>query len=219
MNILAIETSSQACSVALSVSGMITEKHEILNNQHSEYLLSFINELFLNSAITKSELDLIAVGNGPGSFTGIRLGMGVAQGLAYGLGIPLIPISSLLTVAAQSTHGYILAAINARMSEVYWQCFERQEDSSLIATTSANLNKPCELALPEINGLWFGVGSGWDDYFDQLKGYLNQQNNCAKDILPKASVVVGLAQQQLKTQEIDSNKSVLPSYIRNNVTN
>ena len=219
MKILAIETSSRACSAALSVDGLVTEKHEILDNQHTKYLLKFIDELISDSGTTKSDLTAIAVGNGPGSFTGLRLGMGVAQGLAYGLGVPLIPVSSLLNIAAQSDQQYSLVAVDARMGEVYWQCFNRIEESRFEQMTDAALNKPDELTLPGINGSWFGIGSGWDQYVDYLKFHLSEQSNWSKGILPRASLVAALAKTSLEDKQIDFQQQALPRYVRNKVTN
>ena len=85
MNILAFDTSSTACSVALLSGHTLSERHEIMQNQHSRFLLEFIDELISQADMTLDSLDAVAVGNGPGSFTGLRLGMGVAQGLAFGL--------------------------------------------------------------------------------------------------------------------------------------
>ncbi len=217
MKILAIETSSQACSVALSFNDQINQKHEILNNQHSQYLLSFIDDLLSESSITKSELDLIAVGNGPGSFTGLRLGLGVAQGLAYGLNKPLMAVSSLLSVAAQSDQQYLLVATDARMNEVYWQCLEKQGNANYIELTKPNLNKPAELSLPEIKGSWHGIGSGWDMYFDQLQAYLDNPDDYIANILPQAGTVVQIAHRLVEHGKVDQNQLVLPVYIRNQI--
>lgn len=219
MKILAIETSSQACSVALCVDKNFTEKHQILNNQHSQFLLSFIDKLLTESSMRKSELDAIAVGSGPGSFTGLRLGMGVAQGLGYGLGKPLIPVSSLLAVAAQSEHKHMIVAIDARMGEVYWQCFERQDEFNYIELTTPSLNKPSELVLPQIEGQWYGIGSGWDAYSDQLFDNLQGSGDYMPDILPKASIVAIFAQKLIELGRVDPAQQVLPIYIRNRVAN
>jgi len=218
MNILAIETSSQACSVALCTNKRTDNRHEILNNQHSEYLLSFIDELLVNASIKKSQIDAIAVGNGPGSFTGLRLGLGVAQGLAYGLNKPLIPVSSLLSIAAKSQNKNIFVAVDARMGEVYWQCFANQGDQNYTALTPAMLNKPDELTLPNIEGNWTGIGSGWDIYFEQLKRYLNNQEDYMKGALPNAVMIAKIAKNIMQHKNVDLNQQVLPAYIRNQVT-
>lgn len=219
MNILAIETSSQACSVALSIDGVIAERHEILDNRHSDYLLAYIDALILDSCITKSDLDAIAIGTGPGSFTGLRLGMGVAHGLAYGLTIPLVPVPSLLAIAAQSVHDYLLVAVDARMGEIYWQCFERIGVMQFTPLTQANLDKPSEVVLPQVEGHWFGLGSGWDQYLQTLGPLLNNKSDWLANVLPRASTVAKLGQLMLKNQAVDLQQQVLPSYIRNKVTN
>jgi len=102
MKILAIDTSSMACSVALADNEELLERHEIIGNRHSRKLLGFVQALLIRAGTSLHDLDAIAIGNGPGSFTGLRLGLGVAQGLAWGADLPLIPVSSLAAMAAQS---------------------------------------------------------------------------------------------------------------------
>ena len=218
MKILAIETSSQACSVAICNDKKITEKHQILNNQHSQFLLSFIDDLLAELSIEKSELDAVAVGNGPGSFTGLRLAMGVAQGLSYGLNKPLIPVSSLLAVAAQCINTNVIVAIDARMGEIYWQCLERQDELNYIELTPPSLNKPSDLLLPQIEGQWYGIGSGWDIYSNQLTDSLQCPGDYMPDILPKARVVAAYAHKLIEQDKMDSDPQALPIYVRNRVT-
>jgi len=119
--LLAIETATSSCSAALSVDGEVCERIEVGQNIHSQVLLSMINELFQESALEVGQLDAVAVGQGPGSFTGLRIGIGVAQGIAYGADCPMIGVSSLDALALQAaTDGRVLATIDARMGEIYW---------------------------------------------------------------------------------------------------
>ena len=121
INILAIETATSSCSVALSVGDLMFERSEIGNNIHSQKLLSMIEAVLSESQINVSDLNAVAVGQGPGFFTGLRIGIGVAQGIAYGVNCKMLGISSLAALAQQALDkGYVIAGIDARMNEVYW---------------------------------------------------------------------------------------------------
>ena len=128
MNLLAIETSDAACSIALQVGDAIHARHEVIPMQQSQVVLPWIDELLRAKSITLNQLDAIAFGCGPGSFTGIRLATSIAQGLGYGAGLPLIPVSSLAILAqtAYQTLGWdrVLVAVDARMQEIYTGAYE-----------------------------------------------------------------------------------------------
>ena len=119
--ILAIETATACCSVALSHQGELSERSLVGNNVHSQVLLEMVQDLLQLAAISVNDLDAVAVGQGPGSFTGLRIGVGVAQGIAYGADCPMIAVSSLDALAIRApSDGVVLAGIDARMGEVYW---------------------------------------------------------------------------------------------------
>ncbi|MDM8563559.1 tRNA (adenosine(37)-N6)-threonylcarbamoyltransferase complex dimerization subunit type 1 TsaB, partial [Candidatus Marithioploca araucensis] len=124
MKLLAFDASSPACSCALYLDGEITERYEIAPRQHAALILPMADELLTEAGLKPIELEGIAFGRGPGSFTGLRIASGVAQGIAFAADIPVAPISSLATLAqaAYIENGAqkVLAAIDARMSEVYW---------------------------------------------------------------------------------------------------
>ncbi|MFT7661659.1 MAG: tRNA threonylcarbamoyladenosine biosynthesis protein TsaB, partial [Gammaproteobacteria bacterium] len=121
MNILAIDTVTQACSVALLTETQRYQQARFEANTHSAFVLGMVDGVLKEAALSLADIDLIAVNNGPGSFTGIRIGVGVAQGLAYGANIPVLGINALAVLAAQSTEsGSILSMIDARMGQVYW---------------------------------------------------------------------------------------------------
>ncbi len=122
MKLLAIETSTEACSVALSIDGAMMERFEIAPRRHGELLLPWIDALLADAGMAKSALDAIAVGRGPGAFTGVRLGIAIAQGIAFALDRPVVPVSTLaaLALCGDPPPGTpVLAAIDARMGEVY----------------------------------------------------------------------------------------------------
>ena len=121
MNLLSIDTATEACSVALSGTGdTILERYQIKPRGHSNLVLTMTEDVLLEAGISRHDLDGIAFDSGPGSFTGIRIGLGVAQGLALALDLPLLGVSSLMALAEGSGVNAVLPAIDARMGEVYW---------------------------------------------------------------------------------------------------
>jgi len=122
MKILAIETASESCSVALSLDGVLRERSSLAPRGHAERLLPWVQELLAEAGIALQDLDAVAFSRGPGSFTSLRIGIGVAQGLAWGAGLPVVPVSSLRSAAqAAVAHGVqaAMVALDARMDEVF----------------------------------------------------------------------------------------------------
>lgn len=129
MKLLAIDTSSLACSVALQVDGKITERHEERAREHTRLLMPMIRAVFADASLNTEQLDAIVLGNGPGSFIGMRIAASVAQGLAHGAGLAIVPVSSLAAIAAQvfdeTDAGEVVVAQDAHMNEVYLGAFKR----------------------------------------------------------------------------------------------
>ena len=218
MNILALDTSSSACSVALLNNQRLIERHELLENRHSRFVLEFVDDLIRQANIQLHDLDAVAVGNGPGSFTGLRLGMGVAQGLAYGINKPLIPISSLHAIAQTSDANNIIVAVDARMGEVYWQCFQLNQNKDLVALGEAKLDRPEAIKI-NLQGLsWQGLGTGFDNYAEQMSALLEAPDNWTQDIFPRATSIIKLAQTAIRNTGLPSEITALPVYVRNKVT-
>ena len=121
MKLLAIETATESCSVALSVEGQVFERSIVSPRAHADLLLPWVEELLSEGKLTLKELDAIAFSRGPGSFTSLRIGIGATQGLAWGADIPVVPVSSLQSAAQASVERGVTAAIvalDARMNEV-----------------------------------------------------------------------------------------------------
>ena len=120
MKILALDSATEACSVALYLDGAVFEQCEVVKNQHSAMLLDMVESAMRDNNVQLSELDAVVYDKGPGSFTGVRIGAGVAQGLALSANLPVLGISSLEAMCSQCSDGFVLPAIDARMGQVYW---------------------------------------------------------------------------------------------------
>ncbi len=166
--LLAIDTSGEACSVALSIGDEVLEQFEVMPRLHARKLLPMVQSLLAEADITVSALDAIAFGRGPGSFTGLRICAGVVQGLAFAADVPTLPISSLAALAQgvnrRHGHEFILPVLDARMDELYWASY-RMVDGCACLLGEEQLTAPEALDLSQTllsaDGHWVSVGDGW----------------------------------------------------------
>src|SRR5215471_20739137 len=146
MKILALDTATEGCSAALLVDGDVRVRELELARGHAERILGLVDELLAEGGITLQALDAIAFGRGPGGFTGVRLAASVTQGLAFGAGLPVVPVSDLLAVAQRAslvtTARHILVCNDARMHEVYWGYFQRSAAGLMAAFGPERVSKP-----------------------------------------------------------------------------
>lgn len=216
MRLLAIETATEACSIAVLVDGAVIERFEIAPRRHTELALPWAEALLAEAGIAKSQLDAIAVGRGPGAFTGVRLAIALAQGIALALDRPLLPVSTLATLAMQSTGERILAAIDARMGEIYVASFQRKGDG-LVATSDEVVIAPDAYVPPDGND-WHGVGTGFaavdGALVARLQGWLATVDAAA---LPHAADVARLGALAFARGEAIAPERIEPAYLRNNV--
>ncbi len=213
MKLLAIDCSTQACSMALLANEKPLLRHEILPQHHAKKILFLIDELLKDSEITPKALDAIAVGIGPGSFTGLRIAASVAQGLAFGLNLPLVPVSSLQIIAQTAYEKYaepaIWVAMDARMGEVYWGEYQFDAVSKImLAKNPDSLTKPeqCVSQLP------FAVGSAFEVY--ELPIYPLKFD---KTLLPSADSLINIALESIKKRGMISPDKLQLNYLRNEV--
>jgi tRNA threonylcarbamoyladenosine biosynthesis protein TsaB len=219
MKLLAFETATEACSVALWIDGDVRERHEVAPRRHAELALPWADALLAEAGIARSALDVIAVGRGPGAFTGVRLAIAIAQGVALGLDVPLVPVSTLaalaLPAAAVNRGRPVLAAIDARMGELYVGRYRLAGDV-LEALAPEELLGPEAVALDGTG--WQGVGTGFGAHEGLLAVRLSAAlDSVAPDALPRASDVARLAIPAHARGEAIAPELVEPAYLRNNV--
>lgn len=218
MKILAIDAATEACSVALKIGDEVISKYEIAPQQHSQKLLPFVDEILAQGEVKLAKLDAIAFGRGPGSFTGVRIGVSVTQGLAFGADLPVVGISNLAAMAQQAIEQeqaqQVVAAIDARMSEVYFAVFDNK--NGLAAPVSKEIVRKPELLEPMNLSQAHAVGTGWQTY----ESILADKFTCKKsDIaLPSAEFILPLAEMELKNGNGVSAELAQPNYVRDEVS-
>ena len=217
MKLLAFETATEACSVALYLDGEVVERFEVAPRRHAELSLPWAEQLLAGAGVKKSQLDAIAVGRGPGAFTGVRLAIALAQGIALALDRPVVPVSTLRALAAQGQGGRILAAIDARMGEVYAATFRRDGDD-VLATGDEVVVAPADCALPGQDDDWIGVGTGFAAESAALQSRLHDRfSRIDAAALPHAADVAKLAALAYMRGEAVAAELIEPAYLRNNV--
>jgi tRNA threonylcarbamoyladenosine biosynthesis protein TsaB len=218
MNLLAIETSTETCSVALSVNGEVVEYYQHAPRKHAELLLPWVEQILAEAGMAFSSVDAIAFSRGPGSFTSLRIGIGVVQGLAWAADRPVIPVSSLAATAQTAVGEGIdtaLVALDARMNEVFTGTFEVNDTGVMVPVSEERVCAPEDVSMPGAKGA-FGVGIGFERYavLGELSPHLQ---DIRVDIWPKASSIIQLAHHWLISNEPLSAELAQPVYLRDNV--
>lgn len=225
MKILAIDTATEACSAALYIDGQLDSSYQLAPREHSRLILRMIEQLLKAADLSVENLDAIAFGQGPGSFMGLRIAAGVVQGIAFAHDIPVIPVSTLKTIAQRAYEETgvprVLVAIDARMDEVYWAAY-RLHQQQWLSEAGECVISPDKIRLPDIltdqTEPWVGAGSGWQSYADRLLAGSNfslQQQ--LTDCFPSAEVIAKLAVAEFEAGNCISAAEAIPVYLRNNV--
>lgn len=221
--IMAIDTATEACSVALWDDGKIYSHYEICPREHTQRILPIVQQVLTESGLSLNDLNALAFGQGPGSFTGVRIGIGIAQGLALGADLPLIGISTLKAMAqgayrlAGATR--VLSAIDARMGEVYWGAYTLNAESEWLCTQGESVLLPqhAKLRMTELQGVWYSVGTGWQTYSDMSEDAEIKVIDAGL-LLPDAIDMLPLALASWQKGEIVAVEDAQPVYLRNEVT-
>ena len=219
MKILALDTATEACSAALLSSDSVYERHEIAPRRHAELILPMVDGVLAEAALGLTDLDAIAFGRGPGAFTGIRIAAGVTQGLALGADLPVIPLSSLATLAQGviDKSATLLPAIDARMGEIYWATYDSAQDGLVRLVSEEQVTSPDAVHVPADIQI-FGVGSGWATYRARLEQILNRQITVIDpERFPLAKDMLPLAVREFNARRYVNAEQALPVYLRDNV--
>ncbi len=222
--ILAIETATEACSAAVAIGDKIITRFSIAPREHTKLILTMMDEVLKEADVKLNQVDAIAFSRGPGAFTGIRIAVGVAHGVALSMDKLVLPISTLAAIAQQmqqqqATH-HCLAAMDARMGEVYWGKYTVKKGLMRLQGTEA-VTKP-ENLLTALNTenqetIWTAAGSGWDQYAQQLNLTTHQKLIKIDNILPSAEYIAKLAVEDWKQGKAINIEDAQPIYLRNKV--
>jgi tRNA threonylcarbamoyladenosine biosynthesis protein TsaB len=219
IKILAIDTSTEACSAALLCDSKISDRFVIAPQQHTRLILPMVSELLDEAQLVLGQLDAIAFGCGPGSFTGIRLASSITQGLAFAADLPVVKISTLRALAQEVFEGFgkskVLVTQDARMQEIYWGEYQADADGVMQAVTFDQLISPQAAKIVSSESM-VGVGNGWEIYGDILTKRCNIALIESK-IYPNARYIAQLAAVDFAKGLVVSAKEALPVYLREEV--
>jgi tRNA threonylcarbamoyladenosine biosynthesis protein TsaB len=216
VNILAFDTSTEYLSLALR-KGSETFQYDCNAGQtHSQIILPQIQAMLDKANLQLSDLQCIAFGAGPGSFTGVRIAAGVAQGLGFGANLPVVSVCTLLALAEASGADKVIACLDARMGEMYHAVYEKVDDTWR-CIIEPGLYKPD--TVPTVEGAgWVGAGSGWQTYAEQLSAvYAEQLQSTQPHQLPSSAAILKLALPIFAKGEARPASEAMPMYIRNRV--
>jgi tRNA threonylcarbamoyladenosine biosynthesis protein TsaB len=225
MKLLAVETATEACSAALIIDGEVVERYQVAPKEHAKLILPMIDSLMAEAGLKPGDLDCLAFGRGPGSFTGVRIATGVIHGIAFGADLPVVPVSTLAAIAQDffdnsknelSPANIAFTAMDARMSEIYWGVYQRDAlgFAELLGREAVIPAKLIEF--PEIKGV--GVGSGWGVYKEMLMTRLSGLvSHCETDFLPRARSIARLGAYGFNQGLAVSVEDAMPVYLRDRV--
>ena len=229
MRILALDTATESCSVALLIEGRSIAQEIELERGHAERILLMIDAVLAEAGVKLAGLDAIAFGRGPGSFTGVRLAASVTQGLAFGAGLGVVPVSDLQAVAQRalelsSTMSRVLVCNDARMGEVYWACYERGLDGLASAVGEERVGKPASVVLPSgwSSGLSsessiYAVGRGFMAHPELRSIVSGGSAGVYEPLLPRALEIALLAAPEVAKGRLAGPEAALPVYLRDDV--
>jgi tRNA threonylcarbamoyladenosine biosynthesis protein TsaB len=215
MRLLAFETATRRLSVALWQDGELLERADEVPNGGSERLLPWVHELLAEASLVLAQIDGVAFGAGPGGFTGLRLCCGVAQGLAYGLDLPVVPVSTLEALALASGECDVWTCLDARMNEVYSAAF-RVDGDSVMPLMAAVCLPPAVMPAPTFAGGW-GIGDGFAAYGQILRQRKADLAGARADVFPTSAAVLRLAAPVFLRGEGVGAALAQPVYVRDKV--
>jgi tRNA threonylcarbamoyladenosine biosynthesis protein TsaB len=220
VRLLALDAATEACSVAVLSDGAVHARDALDARSQSSVLLPMVDEVLAEADLRLRDLDALVVGRGPGSFTGVRLAVGVAQGLACGASLPVIPVSDLAMlaqgVAGSHDCAEIVACLDARMEQVYWASFRRGAGGLVVPVDEERLSAP-EAVAPATSGAFVGVGPGWARYGRLHARLAGSLVGLEGGRLPHARDALALARPLWLAGRALAPERVLPVYLRDEV--
>lgn len=223
MKLLALDTSSVACSVAVELDGSLFEQHEEKPREHTRLLMPMIRSALREAGVQLADLDAIVLGNGPGSFIGMRIAASVAQGLAFGTALEIAPVSSLAAIAVrvfvESDASEVVVAQDARMNEVYLGIYKRGADglpAPLISERLQVMDVIPELD-PSAAANRVAAGFGWQRYPQLLESNRTGVARVSEVLHPRAADLLPLGAELVRAGESVLPQEVVPAYLRQKV--
>lgn len=220
MKLLALDTSTDACSAALFIDGDIRERFEIAPREHTRLILRMVDQLMQEADLRPQQLDAIALSRGPGSFTGVRIATGVAHGIAFGADLPIAMVSTLAAMAQdffnRTQVDLAFTALDARMDEVFWGVYQRSALGLAQPVGDEAVTSSSAIIHPSLPG--FGIGSGWGTHHEALSQRLaHYVLGVDVDIWPKASCVAQIGAHVHANGQSVPVEQAQPVYLRDKV--
>jgi tRNA threonylcarbamoyladenosine biosynthesis protein TsaB len=216
MKLLALDTSTEACSVALFIDGEMRQRFEITPKAHTKLLLPMVESLLAEAELKLSQLDALAFGCGPGSFTGLRIATGVVQGFAFGADLPVVPVSTLAALAQNFSAELSFVAMDARIGEIFWGVYQKNADGFVELVGKEAVLPVEKIEFPQQAAI--GIGSGWRVYHDELLARTNGLvSQIESDVLPQSSTIAELGVYGFQRGLAVAAEFAQPVYLRDKV--
>jgi tRNA threonylcarbamoyladenosine biosynthesis protein TsaB len=223
VKILALDTATENCSAALLWDEGLSARERLLERGHAASILAMVDEVLAESGACLADLSAIAFGRGPGSFTGVRLAASLTQGLSFGAGVPVVPVSDLRAVAQRALHEEaaaqcVLVCNDARMREVYWGCFARSPEGLAELIGNEQAGDPGRVALPAgwpPDAVVWGAGTGFGAY--PALARMTQNLRVLPGLYPRAVEIAHLAVPEVRAGRVFEAAEALPTYLRDDV--
>ncbi len=220
MKLLAVETSTEACSAALIIDGEVKERFELAPQKHTQLILPMIDSLMAEAGLKPQQLDALAFSRGPGSFTGVRIATGVIQGIALGADLPVVPVSTLAAIAQdffdRNDENVAFVAMDARMGEIFWGVYRRDEQGFAELIGFEAVTPADAVEFPDLIGV--GIGSGWGVYPQELMARLaGRVSHYQADMLPRAGAIARLGARGFEQGQAVAVEQAMPVYLRDKV--
>lgn len=221
MKLLALDTSTEACSAALWLDGELRQQYQIAPREHTQLLLVQVQALLDEAGLKITQLDALAFGRGPGSFTGVRIATSVVQGMAFGADLPVVPVSTLASIAQlmaeQHAASKVISTIDARMGGVYHGRYVRDAAGLMRLEGAEAVLAPVNVPVPA-GGSWLGAGTGWAGHGDVLRARLESVvTRIEPEVWPQAATIARLAVADFALGLAVSAEQAQPVYLRDDV--